>query len=134
MDKQIVNPSALVKPSGYSHGMITHGGKLLFLAGQLGNSPEGPVDPASDLPGQFQQALSNLRTVVEEAGGSVADIVKLTIFVTDLNAYRGNLKPIGAAYRSVLGDHFPAMTLVEVKSLFDAHGMVEIEGMAVLPD
>jgi len=81
---------------------------------------------------QFHQALANLRTVVEEAGGTMTDIVKLTLFVTDKAAYRLNLKPIGEVYRSVFGRYYPAMTLVEVKSLFDDAAMVEIEGIAVL--
>jgi enamine deaminase RidA (YjgF/YER057c/UK114 family) len=70
--------------------------------------------------------------VVDEAGGKVTDIVKLTIFITDKGAYLANLRPIGNAYRSIMGRHYPAITLVEVKSLFDDQALVEIEGMAVI--
>ena len=80
----------------------------------------------------FRQALANLQAVAAEAGGEMTDIVKLTIFVTDKAAYQANLKPIGEAYRSFFGRYYPAMTLVEVKSLFDDEAMVEIEGMAIL--
>jgi enamine deaminase RidA (YjgF/YER057c/UK114 family) len=132
MEKTVVNPAGLAKPAGYAHGIRTEGGRLLFVAGQLGTNADGEIIAPEDLAAQFWQALSNLEVVVSEAGGEVTDIVKLTIFITDKPSYLANLKPIGAAYRSVLGRHYPAMTLVEVKSLFDDQAMVEIEGMAVI--
>ena len=130
--KTLVNPASLAKPSGYSNGILTQGGWLLFLAGQTGMDATGAIAHPGDVVAQFHQALANLRTVVEEAGGTMTDIVKLTLFVTDKAAYRLNLKPIGEVYRSVFGRYYPAMTLVEVKSLFDDAAMVEIEGIAVL--
>lgn len=132
MEKTVVNPARLAKPAGYSHGVRTEGGRLLFLAGQLGNDVDGKIVAPNDLATQFAQALSNLEVVVDEAGGKVTDIVKLTIFITDKQAYFANLKPIGNAYRSIMGRHFPAITLVEVKSLFDEQALVEIEGVAVI--
>ncbi|HKZ84842.1 MAG TPA: RidA family protein [Anaerolineae bacterium] len=130
--KTVVNPALLAKPSGYSNAILTEGGRLLFLAGQTGMDATGAITHPGDVVAQFRQALANLKTVVEEAGGTMTDIVKLTIFVTDKAAYRLNLKPIGEVYRSVFGRYYPAMTLVEVKSLFDDAAMVEIEGMAVI--
>ncbi len=130
--KTVVNPALLAKPSGYSNAILTEGGRLLFLAGQTGMDATGAIAHPGDVVAQFRQALANLKTVVEEAGGTMTDIVKLTIFVTDKAAYRLNLKPIGEVYRSVFGRHYPAMTLIEVKSLFDDAAMVEIEGIAVL--
>ncbi len=132
MDKTIINPASLPKPTGYAHGVRTAGGRLIFLAGQTGVNAAGDLVSPGDLPAQFAQALSNLKAVIEEAGGQATDIVKLTIFVTDKAAYRANLKPIGGAYRSVFGRYYPAMTLVEIKSLFDDGALVEIEGMAVI--
>ena len=104
----------------------------MFLAGQTGMDAAGRIAEPGDLVAQFRQALANLQAVVAEAGGEMSDIVKLTIFVTDKAAYKANLKPIGEAYRSFFGRYYPAMTLVEVKSLFDDEALVEIEGMAML--
>ncbi len=132
MQKNILNPVSLAKPSGYSNGILAEGGHLLFLAGQTGMDATGKIVAPGDLVAQFTQALANLRAVLEEAGGTMNDIVKLTIFVTNKNLYRANLKPLGEAYRSFFGRYYPAMTLVEVKSLFDDEAMVEIEGTAVL--
>jgi enamine deaminase RidA (YjgF/YER057c/UK114 family) len=132
MQKTIVNPAALAKPSGYANGILTEGGRLLFLAGQTGMDASGAIANPGDLVAQFERALANLKVVVDEAGGAMTDIVKLTIFVTDKAAYKANLKPIGEVYRSFFGRYYPAMTLVEVKSLFDDTALVEIEGLAVI--
>jgi len=130
--KTLIHPASLAKPSGYSHGVLTEGGRLLFLAGQTGMDATGAIAHPGDVVAQFRQALANLKAVVEEAGGTMTNVAKLTIFVTDKAAYRLNLKPIGEVYRSYFGRYYPAMTLVEVKGLFDDAAMIEIEGMAVL--
>ena len=132
MSKTLFNPPALAKPSGYAHGVLVEGGRVLFLAGQTGMGPEGNIASPGDLVAQFAQALFNLRAVVEAAGGTMTDIVKLTLYVTDKAAYKAHLKPIGEAYRSFFGRYYPAMTLVEVKGLFDDDALVEIEGIAVI--
>jgi enamine deaminase RidA (YjgF/YER057c/UK114 family) len=132
MEKHILNPPSLAKPSGYAHGVLVEGGRLLFLAGQTGMGPEGNIASPGDLVAQFSQALFNLKVVVEAAGGAMTDIVKLTLFVSDKAAYKANLKPLGEAYRSFFGHYYPAMTLVEVKSLFDDDALVEIEGTAIV--
>ena len=132
MEKTILNPSTLPKPSGYANGILAEGGRLLFLAGQIGMDASGRIAARGDIVAQFTQALANLQAVVAEAGGTMTDIVKLTIFVSDKAAYKANLKPIGDAYRSFFGRYYPAMTLVEVKSLFDDEALVELEGLAVL--
>ena len=105
---------------------------MLFLAGQTGTDATGKIINPFDLVEQFTHTLANLKTVIEAAGGTMTDIVKLTIFVTDKIAYRAQLGRIGEAYRAFFGYYYPAMTLVEVKSLFDRNAMVEIEGIAVL--
>ena len=134
MKKSIINPSSLVKPAGFAHGIRTDGGSLLFLAGQLGMDSKGKITAPDDIAAQFQLALSSLESVVAEAGGKATDIVQLTIYITDKSAYLANLKQIAEAYRSVLGRYYPAMTLVEVKSLFDDQALLEIEGIAVIGD
>ena len=132
MEKQFINPGSMVKPTGYAHGVIASGGRLLFLAGQPGLDAMGNVASPGDMVAQCAQAYANLKTVIQAAGGTTSDVVKLTIYVTDRAAYKANLKSIGAAYRNVFGKHYPAMTLVEVKSLFDDDALVEIDGLAVI--
>jgi enamine deaminase RidA (YjgF/YER057c/UK114 family) len=131
MSKTIVNPASLVGPSGYAHGVLS-GGRLLFLAGQTGMDATGRIVAPGDLVAQFRQALANLQTVLQEADGQMSDIVKLTLFVTDKRAYQAQLKPIGEAYRTFFGRYYPAMTLVEVTSLFDDEALIEIDGFAML--
>lgn len=132
--KRIINPQALAKPAGYSNGVLTRGGDLLFLAGQTGTDATGKIGNPFDLIQQFQQTLENLRAVVRDAGGEMSDIVKLTLFITDKRAYHVQRGRIGDVYRAYFGDYFPAVTLVEVKSLYDVNAMIEIEGIAVIPD
>ena len=133
MQKTLINPETLAKPTGYAHGVLTHGGRLLFLAGQTGMDTTGKIPSPHDMVAQFTQTLANLKAVVDSSGGSMTDIVKLTIFVTDKVAYRAQRERIGQAYRLFFGYYFPAMTLVEVKSLYDNNAMVEIDGLAVIP-
>lgn len=134
MNKTIINPAALAPPRGYSNGVLTQGGKLLFLAGQTGMDATGRIGNPFDLIDQFQRTLENMRTVVREAGGEMTDIVKLTIFVTDKRAYHTQRGRIGEVYQRYFGTYYPAMTLVEIQSLYDPNAMVEIEGMAVIGD
>jgi enamine deaminase RidA (YjgF/YER057c/UK114 family) len=134
MQKTLLSPKSLAPPSGYVPGVLTSGGRLLFLAGQTGMNATGAIAAPADMTAQFSQALNNLQAVVADAGGQMTDIVKLTFFVTDKAAYRAQLEPIGAAYRAVFGRYFPAITLVEVRSLYDDQALIEIEGIAVLPE
>jgi enamine deaminase RidA (YjgF/YER057c/UK114 family) len=127
---EIINPQELGQPRGYSNGILAEG-RLLFIAGQVGwNSSQQMV--SDDFTEQFAQALENILTVVDRAGGEATNIVRLLIFVTDKQEYLSKVKDVGAAYRRLMGRHFPAMTLVEVKSLLEDSAKVEIEAMAVL--
>ena len=133
MTKIVLNPATLAKPSGYAHGVLARGERLLFLAGQTGVDATGKiVAPAPNIVPQFRQALANLKAVVEAAGAQMTDVVKMTIFVTSITRYQANAKTIGEVYRSFFGKYYPAMTLVEVKGLWDAEAMVEIDAIAVL--
>ena len=134
MNKKIINPSTLAKPTGYANGILAQGGRILFLAGQTAMDNTGGIVAPNDMVAQFTQALSNLKAVVTEAGGEMTDIVKLNLFVTNKAAYKANLKPIGASYRNFFGKYYPTMTLVEVKSLFDDEAMIEVEGIAVISE
>jgi enamine deaminase RidA (YjgF/YER057c/UK114 family) len=119
----------LTPPRGYSHGILGEG-RLLFVAGQIGWNERGEL--AGDFAGQFDQALANVVAVVEEAGGAPASIGRLTVYVVDKRDYLQSQREIGVRYRARMGRHYPAMTLVEVKSLLEDGAKVEIEATAVI--
>ena len=129
-----VNPPSLMKPVGYSHAYEVKSGRVLFIAGQVAKDGASQVVGTGDLVVQFRQVCENLRTVVTAAGGQMTDIVKLTLYVIDVDDYKKRGREIGGVYREYFGKHFPAMTLVGARDLYDrADGcMIEIEGMAVL--
>jgi enamine deaminase RidA (YjgF/YER057c/UK114 family) len=133
MEVHFINPASLAPPRGYNHGVKAAGASaLLFLGGQVAWDAAGGLVGANDITAQFDKALENLLTVVRESGGNANNIVKLNIFVTDKAAYLAGSKQTGQAYRKHMGKHFPAMTLVEVKSLYEEGALVEIEGLAVI--
>jgi enamine deaminase RidA (YjgF/YER057c/UK114 family) len=129
---QLLNPKALEAPIGYSHLAVVTGGKTVHVAGQAPFDASGRVVGKGDFVAQFIQVLHNLKTAVEAAGGNSSHYAVLTMYITDLKAYRTNRKTIGDAYRELFGKHFPAITLVEVKSLYNPECMVEISGLAVI--
>jgi enamine deaminase RidA (YjgF/YER057c/UK114 family) len=107
------------------------GGRTLFIAGQTARDASGRA-PAGHFVAQFDLALGNALAVLRQAGGEPADIGRFTIYVTDMGQYRASLKLLGEVYRRRMGSHYPAMALVEVKSLVDPQAVVEIEATAVL--
>jgi enamine deaminase RidA (YjgF/YER057c/UK114 family) len=112
--------------------MKAQGNTVLYIAGQVAADSAGTIQHRGDLVGQFELTLSNIKTVVEEAGGTLANIVKLNIYVLDVDDYLSKLKPLGEVYRKYFGKHYPAMTLAEVKGLYNDGALIEIEGIAVL--
>lgn len=133
MAKRVINPDGLAPPRGFNHALLVDGGQVLFLAGQDASDPEENIVEPGDLVAQFEQALANLATVVEEAGGSFDDIVKLNVFVADADDYRANLEPLGAAFSEHV-ETYPAMALFEVNGFFRPEALVELEGFAVIDD
>lgn len=132
MPLKLINPDALGAPSGFSHGILTDSSaRLLFIAGQIASDSEQKI-VSPDFVEQFDRALANVITVVEAAGGAAEQIVRLVIYVTDKVEYRRSIREVGKCYRARMGKHFPAMALVEVKSLLDDDAKVEIEGVAAL--
>lgn len=125
-----INPDSLAAPRGYSHGMKGTG-DLVFVAGQIGWNREGRL-VSDDFVAQFSQALENVLEVVWAAGGSPASVARLVLYVTDKQEYRRRSKDVGAAYRKLMGRHYPAMALVEVKSLLEDAAKVEIEAVALV--
>jgi len=134
MAKVAVNPHSLAKPVGFSYGFEVRGGRILFLAGQVAFDKDGKIVGRGDIVAQFRQICQNFKTVVESQGGKLQDIVKLTIYALDKQKYRASSKAIGQVYREYFGRHYPAMTLVEVKALYDETegAMLEIDGFAAL--
>lgn len=126
MSFEIVNPDSLGRPSGWNHGMLgPAGGRVLFVAGQT--APDHP-----GLVAQWDAVLARIVTVLQAAGGTPAQIGRMTVYVTDRAAYLANLKPLGEVHRKHLGRHYPATALVEVTALVDPQALVEIEATAVL--
>jgi|SRR3954471_22021780 enamine deaminase RidA (YjgF/YER057c/UK114 family) len=130
MTLSTVNPDSLAPPRGYSHG-VKGTGQIVFVAGQVGWTREGRVVSA-DFLSQFQRALDNVLDVLWAAGGRPTDIARMTVYVTDKAEYVARTREIGEFWRQRLGRHYPAMVLVEVKSLLDDEAKVEIEAMALV--
>jgi enamine deaminase RidA (YjgF/YER057c/UK114 family) len=128
----VIAPPELVKPIGYSHGILATGGNFLFLGGQIAMDREGNLMAPGDVVGQYRQVLVNLESVVGEAGGEMSNIVKLTIYVKDRDEYRAHLKELGEVHREFFGTYYPATALVEISRFFEEGVLVEIEGIAVI--
>ena len=130
---ELVNPAELAAPIGFSHAVAAGPGRTVYLGGQAGLHPDGTVDPGSSLVDQFDLALANLVTTLRAAGAAPEHLVTLTVFATDAEQYRKDLKDLGAVWRRHLGKHYPAMAFFEVKGLFDPAALVELTGVAVVP-
>jgi len=128
-----VLPDGWPRPSGYSDGVrVPAGRSLVFVAGQVAWDAEHRLVGGDDFVAQFRQALANVLTVVAKAGGEPGSLASLTIFVTDKERYRRSLAAIGAAWRELVGRHYPAMALVEVGGLLEAGALVEIQAVAAV--
>jgi enamine deaminase RidA (YjgF/YER057c/UK114 family) len=126
-----LHPRGWKQPKGFANGIVAQG-RTVFLAGQVGWNAEQQFD-SDDFVAQVRQALSNIVTLVAEAGGKIEHITRLTWFVTDKKEYLSRLSDLGQAYRSVMGKHFPVMTMVQVVALVEDRAKVEIEATAVVP-
>jgi enamine deaminase RidA (YjgF/YER057c/UK114 family) len=129
---EILQPQGWPRPKGYSNG-ISAQGRQIYISGQIGWDAEGRF-ASKQLAGQVKQALENIVAVLAEAGGKPEHIVRLTWYVTSRDEYHTELRDIGAAYRAVMGKHFPVMSVVQVVGLMEAEAKVEIEATAVLPE
>jgi enamine deaminase RidA (YjgF/YER057c/UK114 family) len=127
---RIIQPEGWAPARGYANGVLTPDGRL-YVGGQIGWTADQRFE-AKDFLGQMEQALRNILAVVEAAGGGAEHIVRLTWYVTDKRDYMARQAEIGAAYRRVLGRHFPAMTMVVVSALVEDEALVEIEATAEL--
>jgi enamine deaminase RidA (YjgF/YER057c/UK114 family) len=125
---EFVNPDELGRHAGFSHGILAPAeGRTLFVAGQT-------APGAGDLAAQFGAVLERALAVVREAGGRPEHVTRMTVYVTDMKVYRAERPRLGGVWRASMGQHYPAMALVEVRSLVDPNAVVEIEATAVIPD
>lgn len=130
MTIRVLQPPGWPRPKGYSNGMLAEG-RQVFVAGQVGWNERQEF--ADSLAEQVRQSLQNIVTVLKEAGARPEHIVRLTWYLTSRDEYHAELPQIGAAFREVLGRHFPTMAVVQVVALMEAKAKVEIEATAVIP-
>lgn len=128
---KIVHPEGWKPARGYANAVIAEG-ELVFLGGQIGWTAD-QVFESDDFVGQAEQALRNIVTILETAGGRPEHLVRLTWFVVDKRDYLDRSKALGEAYRRVLGRHYPAMSVIEVSAMIEDRAKVEIEATAVIP-
>ena len=130
---QILQPPSWARPKGFSNGIAVQGGRTVYIAGQVGATGQGEWREKS-FAGQFRQTLKNILEVLAEAGGRPEHLVRLTWYVLDKQEYLGALKEVGAAYRELIGKHFPVMAVLQVGALVESAARLEIEATAVIPD
>ncbi|MGI8696716.1 MAG: RidA family protein [Mycobacteriales bacterium] len=130
---RIVNPVELAAPTGFAHAVVAAPGRAVYLGGQTAADAAGRIG-APGLVGQFDAVLANLVIALRAAGGEPQHLVSLTIYVTGIADYRAATGQIGPVYRAHLGRHFPAMALFAVGALADPAAVVELIGIAVVPD
>ena len=128
---RILQPPGWARAKGFSNG-IAASGRLVFIAGQIGWTGDCKWE-ARDFAGQFRQALLNILTILKEADGKPEHIVRLTWYVLDKKEYLAALKEVGAAYRELMGRHYPTMAVVQVSGLVEDEARLEIEATAVVP-
>ncbi|MFD7813024.1 RidA family protein [Streptomyces sp. NPDC059785] len=132
MTAERVNPPELAPPTGFSHVVVATGGRVVFLAGQTALDAGGKV-VGETLPEQFATALGNLLAALRAAGGTPADLARVTVYATDVGEYRRCVRELGVVWRQLAGRDYPAMAVVGVVRLWDERALVELDGFAVLP-
>ena len=130
---QWIEPPGWPRPKGYSNGILPGPGRLLVLAGQVGWDTQERIVPGG-LVLQFDQALANVLAILETAGGRPEHLVHLRLYLVDKQAYLTQQKELGAVYRKRMGRHFPCMSALVVAGLVEEGALVELEGLAVLPE
>ena len=133
IDPKLIHPAGWMKPSGYAHG-VSATGRVIVTAGQVGWNPTNGAIESDDFAQQTAQALRNVVAVLRAAGAGPEHLVRLTWFITDRDEYMGARKALGAAYREIVGQNFPAMSVIVVKALLEERAKVEIEATAIVGD
>lgn len=132
MSHKKINPKGWKPARGYANAILSEG-LTLNIAGQIGWN-ENQEFISKDFLGQMEQTLKNISVIVNEAGGKITDLTRLTWYVTDKAEYVSNQKKVGDVYRKILGNHFPAMTMVVVSALVEDEALIEIEATAIIPN
>ena len=127
-----VNPSGLPRPSGFNHAVVSEGGRIVWLAGQTALDADGVIVAPGDVVTQFEQALRNLLIALAAAGGRAQHLTSMTVYCVDVEEYRMHSQRIGKVWRRLVGSHYPAMAVVEVRRLWDVAALVELQGVAVI--
>lgn len=133
MKHEVILPDGWPVPKGYSNGILTAKGKTLYMAGQVGWSPEEKFASDKLIP-QFTQALKNIVAIVKKAGGKPEHICKMTCFCKDRNQYLESRRELGKIWKEIIGNHYPCMSMIFVVDLLDHPAVIEIEATAVIPE
>lgn len=131
MSSRTINPETLPKPSGYAHGILS--GNTVFLGGQTALDKDMKIVEGGIVE-QFRQAFSNVLATLEAAGGQPQDLVSVTIYLTDVDDYMANGREIGRIWREMAGSEYPAMAGIGISRLWQKEAMIEIQGIAVIPE
>ena len=129
---QTLLPEGWAKPIGYANGIAVDGGRLVFVAGQVGWDAQQRFRSEEIVP-QFDQALANVVAVLAQAGGRPEHVVRMTAYCCDKPAYMAARRELGAVWRKHMGSHYPAMSMIFVVDLRDSPGKIELEATAVIP-
>jgi enamine deaminase RidA (YjgF/YER057c/UK114 family) len=128
----VLMPDGWARPIGYANGIAVDAGRIVFVAGQVGWNAQQRFESEHIVP-QFEQALRNVLAVLAEAGGEPRHICRMTAYCCDKPAYLAARGELGAIWRRLMGNHFPAMSMIFVADLLDNPGKIELEATAVLP-
>ncbi len=132
MSLQVLHPADWLPSIGYANGISAAAGRLVFVAGQVGWDSDQHFQSEELVP-QFEQALKNILAVVAEAGGMASHICRITAFCIDKPAYLAGRRELGRIWKSLMGSHYPAMSMIFVADLLDAPAKIELEATAVIP-
>ncbi len=132
MSAQILQPSGWLPPIGYANGISVVAGRIVFISGQVGWDVDQYFQSEELVP-QFEQALKNILAILAEAGGKPNHIFRMTAFCIDKPAYLAGRRDLGRIWKSLFGNHFPAMSMIFVADLLDAPAKIELEATAVIP-
>jgi enamine deaminase RidA (YjgF/YER057c/UK114 family) len=131
---EVIVPAGLAQPRGFNHAIATRGGRTVWLAGQTALDAGGTVLAPGDVVAQFEVALGNLLASLSAAGGEPHHLVTLTTYIVNMDDYRAHARDIGGVWKRLVGSYYPAMAGIGVARLWDAEALVEVQGVAVVPD
>ena len=132
MPFEILQPRNWLPPVGYANGISAPAGRIVFIAGQVGWDANQHFQSENLVP-QFEQALKNILAILAEAGGKPAHICRLTAFCIDKPAYLAGRRELGRIWKSLMGNHYPVMSMIFVADLLDTPAKIELEATAVIP-